>query len=68
MDAAANMKEWLKLTDDQVAKLVPVIDTRVTKVDAALTKLEASDEPDKMGFVKEYGAIKSEFDAGVTRS
>ncbi len=36
MDSAANLKEWLKLTDDQVAKLEPVIDTRIEKVDAAL--------------------------------
>jgi len=67
MDAAANMKEWLKLTDDQVAKLAPVIETRVTKTDAAFAKLDASEDPDKMAFVKEYGAIKSEFDAGVAK-
>jgi hypothetical protein len=67
MDTATDMKEWLKLTDDQVAKLKPVIETRVTKVDAALAKAEAADEPDVMGFVSEYGAIKKEFDAGVTK-
>ena len=66
VDTAANMKEWLELTDDQVAKLEPVIDTRIQKVDAALAKVEAAEEPDVMGFISEYGAIKKEFNAGVT--
>ena len=65
-DTAANMKEWLKLTDDQVVKLEPVIDTRIQKVDAALAKVEAAEEPDAMGFIAEYGEIKKEFNAGVT--
>lgn len=64
-ETAASMKEWLKLTDDQVTKLTPVIDTRITKVDAALAKVEAAEEPDAMGFIQEYGAIKKEFDTGV---
>jgi len=66
MDTATDMKEWLKLTDDQVAKLQPVIATRITKVDAALAKVEAAEKPDAMGFISEYGAIKKEFNAGVT--
>lgn len=66
IETAASMKEWLKLTDDQVTKLVPVIDTRITKVDAALAKLDAAEEPDVLAFVEEYGTIKKEFDAGVT--
>jgi hypothetical protein len=66
MDTAADMKEWLKLTDDQVAKLQPVIATRITKVDAALAKVEAAEKPDAMGFISEYGAIKKEFNASVT--
>lgn len=66
MSTAANMKEWLKLTDDQVTKLNPVVDTRIQKVDAALAKVEAAEEPDAMAFIQEYGAIKQEFNAGVT--
>jgi len=66
MDTATDMKEWLKLTDDQVSKLQPVIATRITKVDAALAKVEAAEKPDAMGFISEYGAIKKEFNAGVT--
>jgi hypothetical protein len=66
MDAAASLGEWLKLTDDQKAKLKPVMETRFTKVDAALAKVEAAEEPDVMGFISEYGAIRKEFDAGVT--
>jgi hypothetical protein len=66
VDTAHNMKEWFKLTDDQVVKLEPVIDTRIQKVDAALAKVEAAPEPDAMGFIEEYGAIKKEFNAGVT--
>lgn len=66
-ETAANMKEWLKLTDDQVAKLQPVIATRIQKVDAALAKVEAAEEPDAVGFIGEYGAIKKEFIAGVTQ-
>ena len=66
MDAAASLSEWLKLTDDQKAKLKPVMETRFTKVDAAMAKMESAEEPDAMGFIKEYGEIKKEFDAGVT--
>jgi len=66
MDAAASLSEWLKLTDDQKAKLKPVMETRFNKVDAAMAKMEAAEEPDAMGFIKEYGEIKKEFDAGVT--
>jgi len=66
MDTATNMKEWLKLTDDQTTKLQPVIDTRITKVDAALAKVDAAEKPDAMEFIKEYGAIKKEFNTGVT--
>lgn len=66
MDTATDMKEWLKLTDDQVTKLQPVIATRITKVDAALAKVEAAEKPDAMGFISEYGAIKKEFNTGVT--
>jgi len=66
IDTAENMQEWLKLTDDQVTKLQPVIATRIEKVDAALAKLEAAEKPDAMAFVEEYGKIKKEFDAGVT--
>jgi hypothetical protein len=66
MDTAATMQEWLKLTDDQVAKLEPVIETRITKVDAALSKVEAAEEPDAIAFIEEYGAAKTEFNTGVT--
>lgn len=66
MDTAADMKEWLKLTDDQVTKLQPVIATRVEKVDAALLKLETAEDPDVMGFIQSYGTIKTEFNTGVT--
>lgn len=65
MDTAANMKEWLKLTDAQVAQLKPVIATRIQKTDAALAKVEAAKEPDPIKFLEEYGAIKKEFNAGV---
>jgi len=66
MDTATNMKEWLKLTDEQTTKLQPVIETRITKVDAALAKVDAAEKPDAMEFIKEYGAIKKEFNTGVT--
>lgn len=66
INAAANMRDWLKLTDDQVAKLEPIIATRVDKVDAALTKFESAEKPNPVEFVEEYGKIKKEFDAGVT--
>jgi hypothetical protein len=66
MDTATNMKEWLKLTDEQTTKLQPVIATRITKVDAALAKVDAAEKPDAMEFIKEYGAIKKEFNTGVT--
>jgi hypothetical protein len=65
MDTAANMKEWLKLSDEQVAKLEPVIATRIEKVDAALAKVDAAEEPDAVAFIEEYGAIKKEFNTGV---
>jgi hypothetical protein len=65
MDTAANMKEWLKLTDAQVAQLRPVIATRLQKMDAAMAKVEAAKEPDAMAFIQEMGAARKEFDAGV---
>lgn len=65
MESAADMKEWLKLTDDQVAKLQPVIATRIEKVDAALAKVDAAEEPDAVAFIEEYSAIKKEFNAGI---
>lgn len=66
MATAASLKEWLKLTDDQVSKIQPLVTTRIDKVDAAIAKAEAAEEPDALGFIKEYGVIKKEFDAGVT--
>jgi hypothetical protein len=65
MDTAANMKEWLKLNDDQVAKLKPVIATRIEKMDVAIAKVEAAEQPDVMGFIEERGKIKKEFDQSV---
>jgi len=67
MATAAGLKEWLKLTDDQVAKIQPLITTRIDRVDSALAVMDVAEEPDVLGFVKEYGAIRKEFDAGVTR-
>jgi hypothetical protein len=66
MDTATSMREWLKLTDAQVEQLKPVIATRLQKTDAALAKVEAAKEPDPVKFLEEYGAIKKEFNAGVT--
>lgn len=65
MDTAASLKEWLKLTDAQVAQLRPVIATRLQKMDAAMAKVEAAKEPDAMAFIQEMGAAKKEFNAGV---
>jgi hypothetical protein len=65
MDTAANMREWLKLTDAQVAQLKPVIAARLQKMDAAMAKAEAAKEPDPMAFIQEMGAAKKEFNAGV---
>jgi hypothetical protein len=65
MDTAANMKEWLKLTDAQVAQIKPLIAARIQKTDAALAKVEAAKEPDAMAFIQEWGGIKKEFNAGV---
>jgi len=65
MDTAANLREWLKLTDAQVAQLKPVIATRLQKMDAAMAKVEAAKEPDPMAFIQEMGAAKQEFNAGV---
>lgn len=65
MDTAANMKEWLKLTDEQVQQLQPVIATRIEKVDAELTKLEQAEEPDVLGFLEASGNIRKEFDASI---
>jgi uncharacterized protein YjgD (DUF1641 family) len=67
MDTAANMKEWLKLTDDQVKQLQPVIATRLEKSDAELAKLEAAEEPDVLGFLKASGDIRNEFNASLAK-
>jgi hypothetical protein len=65
MDTAANMKEWLKLTDDQVTKLKPVIARRLQRMDSALAKAEAEEKPDVMGLVEDLGKARKEFDDGV---
>jgi hypothetical protein len=67
MDTATNMKEWLKLTDKQVEQLEPVLQTRLEKMDKALSSLEQSAEPDIPAFLAERKAIKDEFDAGVQK-
>jgi hypothetical protein len=64
-DTATDMKSWLKLTDDQVAKLQPVVAARITGMDAALAKVENSDQPDVLGFAKDYGVVKTQFNDGV---
>jgi hypothetical protein len=66
MDTAANMKEWLKLTDDQVKQLQPVIATRLEKSDAELAKLEAA-ENRTFGFLKASGDIRNEFNASLAK-
>jgi len=66
MDASASLGDWLKLSIDQKAKLYPIMENRFTKVDAALAKVEAAEEPDIMGFISEYGKIKKDFDTSVT--
>ena len=65
MDTAASLREWLKLTDAQVAQIKPVIATRLQKMDAAMAKVEAAKEPDAMAFIQEMGAARKEFDAGI---
>jgi len=65
METAASLKEWLKLTDAQVAQIKPVIATRLQKMEAAMAKVEAAKEPDAMAFLQEMGAARKEFDAGV---
>lgn len=67
VEALAGMKDSLKLTDDQVARLQPVITARIEQVDAALAALEAADEPDVAGFIKQYGDIRKGFDDGVMK-
>jgi hypothetical protein len=67
MDTAASMKEWLKLTDDQVGKLKPIIAKRLQRMDAALTTVENAKEPDVMAFVEELGKARKEFDDGVAQ-
>lgn len=65
MDTAANLKEWLKLTDDQVAKVKPVIARRLQRMDAAFAKAEAEEQPDVLALVEELGNARKEFDGGV---
>jgi hypothetical protein len=67
MDTAANMKEWLKLSDEQVNQLQPVIATRLEKSDAELDKLEAAKEPDVLGFLEASGKIRQEFNARIAK-
>lgn len=67
ISTATSMKDWLKLSDDQVAKLTPVLQTRIDKMDAALTKLDSAEEPDFQAFLGERKAIRDEFDAGVNK-
>jgi hypothetical protein len=56
-----SFKEWLKLSDDQVAKLRPVITDRIVKMDAALDTLDAGNPPDLNRFLAERKTIKDDF-------
>jgi hypothetical protein len=67
MDTATNMREWLKLSDAQVAQLQPVIATRLQRVDAAIQKVEAAEHPDVTGFIEELGKARKDFNEGVAR-
>ncbi len=60
---ATSLKEWLKLSDDQVEKLRPIIKDRVIKGDAALDKLEAGNPPNINAYLEERKEIKDEFQA-----
>ena len=58
---ATSLKEWLKLSDEQVLQLKPVIVERVVRMDAALDTLEAGSPPDLNRFLTERKAIKDDF-------
>jgi hypothetical protein len=65
MDTATSMREWLKLSDDQVARLKPVIATRLQRMDAAIAKVEEAEHPDVTGFIEELGKARKQFNDGV---
>ncbi len=58
---ATSLKEWLKLSDEQVLQLKPVIVERVVRMDAALDTLEAGNPPDLNRFLAERKKIKDDF-------
>jgi hypothetical protein len=65
MDTATSMRDWLKLSDDQVARLKPVIATRLQRMDAAIAKVEAAEHPDVTGFIEELGKARKQFNESV---
>jgi len=58
---ATSLKEWLKLSDEQVLQLKPVIVERVVRMDAALDTLDAGNPPDLNRFLAERKTIKDDF-------
>ena len=58
---ATSLKEWLKLSDEQVLQLKPVIVERVVRMDAALDTLDAGNPPDLNRFLAERKTIKNDF-------
>jgi hypothetical protein len=58
---ATSLKEWLKLSDEQVLQLKPVIVERVVRMDAALDTLDAGNPPDLNRFLAERKMIKDGF-------
>lgn len=53
----AHLKETLKLTDDQVAKVQPIVQTTIDKHQAMLKKFQESKEPDRQAAETERQAL-----------
>src|SRR5262245_35780358 len=64
-DVAKALKDWLKLNDDQTAKLKPVVEKYSKSLAAASEKQQGAATPDLRVFLTDVKKARSEFDASL---
>ena len=64
-DVAKALKDWLKLSDSQAAKLKPVVEKYSKSLAAASEKQEGAASPDLRAFLVDAKKARKEFDASL---
>ena len=66
-DVAKALKDWLKLNDDQTAKLKPVVEKYTKSLAAASEKQQSAATPDLRAFLVDAKKARGEFDASLKK-